>query len=165
MKGLEHSLEAEFCLSVHLSISLSHYGDILHLSINLLSYLGSFSDLQAVLWEGRKYTCYLCTNKVVPATLGQPSQVTKRRVTQLMRNAIVRSMRHMPCQCQPMVSGGHTHKAVNKATLTDRYILLLDVWHIWQRHPAWSHNPLWCFHCNLQVLDKLPYSWVYKYHA
>lgn len=26
----------------------------------------------------------------------------------------------LACQCQPVVSGGHTHKAVNKATLTDR---------------------------------------------
>lgn len=75
------------------------------------------------------------------------------RVTQLTRNAIARSMRHtvsniLACQCQPMVSGGHTHKAVNKATLTDRcslclYILLLYVWHIWQRQPSSSHNALW----------------------
>lgn len=128
----------------------------IHLSINLVSYAGSFRDLcdlQVVLWEGRKFTCYLRTTKVVPATLWQPSQVTKRRVTRLTRNAMARSMRYtvpniLACQCQPVVSGGHTDKAVSKATLTDRcssclYILLLYVWHIWQRQPSWSRNPVW----------------------
>lgn len=153
MKGLEHSLEAEFCLSVHLSVCLSHCAGF-HPSVHKSGIV--FRQLQwltGCLMEGRNYTCYLYTTKVVPATLWQPFQVSKRRITELTRNDIARSMRHtvsiiLACQYQPMVSGGHAHKAVNKATPTGRcssclYILLLYVWHIRQRQPSWSHNPLW----------------------
>lgn len=157
MKGLEHSSEAEFCLSVHPSACSCLCAGICP-SVHKSGIICSFSDLcdlRVVLWEGRKCTCHLCTMKVsAPAILWQPSWVTKRRVIQLMRNVVARSstaagfsraMWHTvlnilacQCKCQSMVSGVYTHKAMNKAALTDRcssclYILLLGVWYIQQR--------------------------------
>lgn len=93
MKELQHISEAEFCLSVHLSACSSLCAGI-HPPVHKSGVICSFSDLcdlQVVLREGKKCTCHLRTTKVsASVTLWQPSWVTKRRVIQLIRNAVAR---------------------------------------------------------------------------